>query len=280
MPELFKPQPFFLSGPSANLFAIYYPVGYQTDQAILLVPPFGDEMNKSRRMIRLQAQRFCQMGYAVLIIDLFGTGDSSGEFGAATWDIWRDNLQQAWQWLQEEKNITSIHLWGIRLGALLALDTASTFKLPAASFLFWQPVISGERFVTQLLRLRIAEQFGQKTQETVKSLRERSRSGEELEIAGYLINPTLLQTMANIKMENIVLHPGQKVAWLECASGDFTNILPSSQKLLDHWSEQGINALSVCVNGASFWNCVEIEDVPALMDQSCTLLTEIANEYN
>jgi len=280
LPEVLNPQPFFLTESSANLFAIYYPVGCQTNRAILLVPPFGDEMNKSRRMINLQAHRFSQMGYAVLIVDLFGTGDSSGEFGVATWGIWRDNLLHAWQWLQGEKNITSIHLWGIRLGALLALDTANTFKLPAAAFLFWQPVTSGERFVTQLLRLRIAEQFGQKTQETVKSLRERSRVGEDLEIAGYLINPILLQSMANLNMESIVPHSSQKVAWLECSPGDSADILPGSQKLLDHWSEQGINALSVSVSGASFWNSVEIEDVPDLIEQSCNLLTEIANECN
>ncbi len=49
-------------------------------------------MNKSRRMAALQARAFAAMGFGVLQIDLFGCGDSSGDFSDARWDIWKQDL--------------------------------------------------------------------------------------------------------------------------------------------------------------------------------------------
>ena len=49
-------------------------------------------MNKSRRMAALQARAFAEMGFGVLQIDLFGCGDSSGDFSDARWDIWKQDL--------------------------------------------------------------------------------------------------------------------------------------------------------------------------------------------
>jgi alpha-beta hydrolase superfamily lysophospholipase len=47
-------------------------------------------------------------------------------------------------------------LWGLRLGALLALDAAPLCDPAPAGFVLWQPVVSGEQFLTQFLRLRVA----------------------------------------------------------------------------------------------------------------------------
>ncbi|MBK8384562.1 MAG: hypothetical protein IPL11_02315 [Candidatus Accumulibacter sp.] len=41
--------------------------------------------NKSWRIVPLQARALATAGYAVLQIDLMGCGDSSGDFGDATW---------------------------------------------------------------------------------------------------------------------------------------------------------------------------------------------------
>lgn len=271
-------QAFFLSKPSSRLFCIYHPSNRQAKQAILLVPPFGDEMNKSRRMTSLQARCFSRMGYPVLIVDLYGTGDSEGEFGEATWDVWRENLDQAWQWLRDQQGIASIHLWGIRLGSLLALDAARTFDWPVGSFLFWQPVTNGDRFVTQLLRLRIAEQFGQSERDTVKNLRKRSTEGETLEIAGYLVNADLLQAIAALRCDGLAPESAKQVSWLECTTAEPAELLPGSQNIIEQWQRDGVAVRSACVSGPSFWNSVEIEEVPELLEKSCTLFAEVADE--
>ena len=113
-----------------------------------------EEMNKSRRMISLQARNFAQLGYAVLILDLFGTGESSGEFGAITWAIWLENIQSAINWLKQQ-GARTIDLWGLRTGCLLAMDFAGQSQEPIKHLLCWQPVINGETFITQFLRLRM-----------------------------------------------------------------------------------------------------------------------------
>jgi predicted acyl esterase len=63
---------FFLNTEGRALFSVFYPAqevefpkGF-----ILHIPAFAEEMNKSRRMVALQAQAFAKNGYAVLVLDL------------------------------------------------------------------------------------------------------------------------------------------------------------------------------------------------------------------
>ena len=84
-------NPFFLVGGQGTLFAIYYPpaAGVPRRDGVLYVPPFAEEMNKSRRLVALQARRLAAAGFGVLVPDLYGTGDSAGDFAEARWSIWR-----------------------------------------------------------------------------------------------------------------------------------------------------------------------------------------------
>src|SRR5512133_1710196 len=68
--------------------------------AVVYVHPFAEEMNKSRRAVALQARALAQAGYAVLQIDLHGCGESSGDFGDATWASWIDDVVAACAWLE------------------------------------------------------------------------------------------------------------------------------------------------------------------------------------
>ena len=51
------------------------------------------------------------MGFGVLQIDLFGCGDSSGDFSDARWDIWKQDIAAAREWL-EERISAPVSLWG------------------------------------------------------------------------------------------------------------------------------------------------------------------------
>ncbi len=271
------PTPLFLTSGNARLLVLVFQPEIPGEQAILLAPPFGDEMNKSRRMQYLQAQYFSQHGYTVLMVDLFGTGDSSGEFSEATWETWRENLYDAWNWLKQEKGITQIHFWGIRLGCLLALDTASHFKLSVESFLFWQPIVKGDRFVTQLMRLKLAEQFGRNSSESVRTLRERSTSREMLEIGGYSLSKELLAALSSLDASELSPAPGTPIAWLECSTASTTSLLPSSLKVIEKWRQNNNIVKASFVSGPSFWNSVETEVVPQLIEQTGLLFAESNN---
>ena len=68
--------------------------------SILYIHPFTEEMNKSRRMAALQSRALARAGYDVLQIDLLGCGDSSGDFGDATWQEWVSDVLRGCDWLR------------------------------------------------------------------------------------------------------------------------------------------------------------------------------------
>src|SRR3546814_14337350 len=77
----------FIDGPAWRLFAIHHAAAPHCRQGLGLVylPPFAEEMNRSRRMAALQARALAALGIDVLLLDLFGTGDSAGDFRDARW---------------------------------------------------------------------------------------------------------------------------------------------------------------------------------------------------
>ncbi len=126
---------FFIPGEQGNLYAIYYPPvsGASATQILLHIPAFAEEMNKSRRMVALQAREFARHDYGVLVIDLFGTGDSQGDFSDASWSLWKQSLTEICaQLLQQGFNVS---FWALRSGALLALDVAEHAQLPLKNLL-------------------------------------------------------------------------------------------------------------------------------------------------
>src|SRR6476646_41057 len=117
--------PFFLADETGGqrLGILHRPATDRVRGAIVHVHAFAEEMNKARRMAALQARAFANAGYAVLQCDLLGCGDSSGDFGDATWDAWVDDVLLACRWLTERTR-APLWLWGLRAGCLLAGEAA------------------------------------------------------------------------------------------------------------------------------------------------------------
>ena len=78
------------------------------------------------------------------MLDLFGTGDSAGEFSEARWETWVDNLCAGYDWLSECAN-GPVSVWALRFGALLAVDLLRSKSSGTQDgwVIFWQPVMSG-----------------------------------------------------------------------------------------------------------------------------------------
>src|SRR5438045_2789030 len=112
-------EAFFLQGEAGERFCVFYAARGAPLGSVIYLHPFAEEMNKSRRMAALQARAFAARGYAVLQIDLLGCGDSSGGFDDARWSRWKHDVRNAQRWLSDHAE-GPMHLWGLRLGALLA----------------------------------------------------------------------------------------------------------------------------------------------------------------
>ena len=71
-------------------------------QAIFVIPPFAEEMNKSRHLVNAAMRQLATAGYSCFMLDNYGTGDSAGDLDQASIDIWRDDLYQLLLLLQQQ----------------------------------------------------------------------------------------------------------------------------------------------------------------------------------
>jgi exosortase A-associated hydrolase 2 len=216
-------------------------------------------------MAALQSRRLAAAGYAVLQIDLFGCGDSSGDVGDARWEIWKKDLQTAVGWLKSRVSGPS-GLWGLRLGAMLAADVARDPGLDIEQLLLWQPVSRGEQFLTQFLRLRLAAEMlaDGAAQTGVRELRETLARGVPLEIAGYDLHPRLAAEIDALSLADLI--PAvTRVHCLEVIATAEPKLSPASQRALDAWRSKGLDVRTATVQGEPFWSTLEVTECEALL---------------
>jgi uncharacterized protein len=260
-------EAFFLpadDGVTGQRFCLYHPAQLvHALGAIVYVHPFAEEMNKSRRMAALQSRAFAAAGYAVLQIDLYGCGDSSGDFADASWDRWVGDVSQAVHWLRSREPAAPLWLWGLRAGCLLAAAASKNLRLPH-NLLFWQPMTSGKLLLGQFLRLKlVANMLGGQQKGAIEALRAQLATNVPEEIGGYVLAPKLASAL-----EQVAAAPTQhakRLEWIEVATRSAATLLPASVTHLSLWRESGCAVRTQVAEGLAFWQTVEIEDAPALL---------------
>jgi exosortase A-associated hydrolase 2 len=262
---------FFLDGQAGQLFALYRPPAPQTRHGgdVLFVPPFAEEMNRARRMATVMAERLAQIGWGSLVFDLYGTGDSTGEFADARVDTWRDDTRRALDWLAARRP-PKLALLGLRLGALLALDVARG-RSDLARVVLWHPVADGAQMLTQFLRLRLAAAIGGGASQgdTPQSLRARLAAGETLEIAGYDISPALAAEIDRMKLEPLGASCPAPIHWFDLAAEPGKPLSPVSSRIAEAWRAGGVASLDArTVQGDAFWTLLEISVAPELIEET------------
>ncbi len=267
--------PLFLNGQAGSLFAVYYPpAGRVVTHAIIHIPAFAEEMNRSRRMVAIQAHAFAEQGIACLVLDLFATGDSEGDFVDARWALWHQDIEVAREWLLTQ-GAETVSLWGLRLGALLALDHVAYSGWPYQSLILWQLQARGELALKQFLRLRVSADMLQdlSERETVKALLGGLLVEDEaVEVAGYTLSPDFAQALMNIDANQIDLPTGLTVLLIEVVTDAAQSLSPLNQKLLTHWQDSGLNAQIQTSAGIPFWFAQEISVLPELVDSTTRIV--------
>lgn len=270
-------QVFFLQTPRGPLFcSLIEPCG-EIRGSLLYVPPFTEEMNKSRRMAALAAQHFAAQGWRVLQFDLSGTGDSAGEFVEAGWDAWLEDVSLAWEWLaQYADNSLPMALWALRGGALLASSWLAQARVQAPlPLLLWQPVLAGKQWLSQFLRLKAANEMLAEGDagKVMKELKAALAAGQTVEVAGYGLHP---QLAAGLEAAVLTFRPDQlsRLEVFELGSGERQQPTPALALACARWIEAGVACRIELVSGPAFWNTVDIEEAPALIEASCRVLEE------
>ena len=265
-------RPFFLQIDPGRRLLTYHPCSGTCKGAVLYVPPFAEEMNKSRRMAAMQARSLAETAYSVLQVDLYGCGDSSGDFRDARWDIWKDDLRLALDWLKAQQDLP-VTLLGLRLGALLALDFARDENFPLEKIVLWQPVHSGETYLAQFLRLRLANaMIAGKAKIGLQDLRRELASNGTLEVAGYDLPQELAESINSLKLEELG-RPGMTYHWFEIMPDASLALSPASNRILSAWENRGIPVQVHKVQGEPFWSTQEITDCPGLITRTTQILS-------
>lgn len=260
-------EAFYLPATAGRRFCLFHQPEARTDRrgAVVYLHPFAEEMNKSRRMAALQAKALALAGYAVLQIDLHGCGDSSGDFGDASWESWIEDVRLACIWLQQRCD-ADLWLWGLRTGCLLACAAAARIDQPG-KLLLWQPVVSGKQFLQQFLRLKIAgEMLGGESKGLMDRLREQLAQGVSVEIAGYRLSSALAGGL-----ERAELSPSAQslqIEWIEISGKPDGGLSPLASARLEKWQAVGLEARGTQVSGPAFWQTAEIAECPALLEAS------------
>ncbi|SFO30014.1 hydrolase 2, exosortase A system-associated [Nitrosospira briensis] len=272
-------RPFFLNADSGKRFCLYYaPLpGMECRGAFIYVHPFGDEMNKSRRMVAMQARALAAIGFGVLQMDLFGCGDSSGEFGDARWNVWKQDLFVAMNWLVDKVN-APVSLWGLRLGALLALDFARSWENTIDQIVLWQPVINGESFMNQFLRLRLANEMLAAGVDGVKAtgtgtMRTQLANGETLEVAGYELAPGLTMVIDKLKAADLAVAKST-IHWLEIVAEAGRPMPPAGAKVISAWKQKEVDLHLHLVPCLPFWATQEISECAGLVAATTDIFAE------
>ena len=255
-------------------FCVFHPgEGTELRGCVVYIHPFAEEMNKARRMAALQSRALAAAGFSVLQMDLQGCGDSTGDFGDASWQGWIDDVVRAVNWLRSRDAAHSaapLWLWGMRSGCLLAAQAAAKLDGPC-NFCFWQPSINGQTLLQQFLRLRLASGlFGGTGSEMMGELRASLEQGRSVEVAGYTVSSALAQGLEQARLSPPAKPPDGKtrLEWFELSTRPDAQASPVSLQALAQWTAAGLTVRHRIVQGPSFWQTVEIEEAPALLEQT------------
>ncbi len=261
----------FLDGVKGKLFVLLRKPPQASGRTVLIVPPFGEEMNKSRRMFTEVASGLNARGVAVIFPDLFGTGDSEGEFRDADWETWRDDLRRTAAWARTHGwPVTS--LLGARLGCALGAQFAAEAPGRIERAAFWQPVLDGERFMTQFLRLRVAASMMEDRKETASSLRARLQAGETLEVAGYELSARLVAQVDDVELKAVLSPQLGELHWFEVVRTADAPLPGASTEFLEEARHALPSVTTVALQGEPFWASTEIVMLPELVSRTIDAL--------
>jgi exosortase A-associated hydrolase 2 len=260
------PISFFLPGANGNLFAMYYPPAGLAGKGedVLYVHPFASEMFASRNLIAALCRELARRGFGVLTVDLYGCGDSSGDFGEARWEIWREDLRSAVRWLQE-RGREQLSFWGLRLGALQVMDFAAQSRDSYQRLVLWQPVLSGETMLTQFLHMNADETYGgnQVRQLTDPAQRKLLPLGQRIEVAGYELSAELMRSMDRERLAPLGKLVRAPIHWMEIGSDDAMQA--ESVRVIRQWQDSGVAVSTYKVSAVPFWFSAHSMDAAPLV---------------
>lgn len=266
----------FIDGAKGKIFVLRRVPESAARGCVLVVPPFAEEMNKCRRMVTETTMRLAAAGFATVVPDLYGTGDSAGDFSDADCETWRSDLQRCFEW-SAGQDLPVSGVLGIRLGCGLLAQLAACGLLPSVGqSVLWQPVFDGSRALQQFLRLRLAAGMTDERNESLAELRQRLQRNETLEVAGYEVSGRLAAGLGEMTPPDCLPAALGRVTWLEIVRSPHGELSGLAVRLIDRTRAEQIPVeVKKCV-GEPFWASTEIVTNQDVVEATVPALSVVA----
>jgi alpha-beta hydrolase superfamily lysophospholipase len=223
--------------PEKRLFGLYQ--GAQREKpgncGVVLCYPMGREYLLAHRSFRHLATHLSQAGFPVLRFDFYGCGDSFGSSEEGSLDQWMSDLSLAVNELRRRSGTRRTCLMGLRLGATLALNTA-TARRDIDSLVLWNPVLSGTTFLNEMHSLHSA---------IFKHLRNETQ--DEIGVLGFRLTDRLVSELRQVNAYSASKKPAPQVLVIQSQEKE------EGEAFARHLAETGAGVESRFVPFASVW---------------------------
>ncbi|MEJ2610835.1 MAG: alpha/beta hydrolase [Candidatus Thiodiazotropha sp.] len=193
----------FIGAEGKRVFSIeHQPDGNNPSKAYIFIHPFAEEKLWSHRTYVSTARAFCEKNISVTRFDFRGHGDSDGEFSESSLEKHFADIDSVINTVKAaHPEIVSFGLFGLRLGGTIAALTAAS-RNDIDELILWDPVLSGERYMQDILRSNLAAQMAVKgkVEITRDDLIQNMKSGEPINIEGYYLNYSYFEELSAIDL--------------------------------------------------------------------------------
>jgi len=198
--------PFFFAVEGVPLYAVFHGAGAQRAGApvVVHVHGLGVEQITLYRQEVLAARAAAAQGFPVLRYHARGHGDSAGASADVTRETLVADARAAADEAKRRSGATRVVWLGVRMGALVAALAGGprSGRDDAAGFVFWEPVARPAEFFRQQLRTLLFSQVagGHRPDATVDELLARLEAEGDIDVFGYTLQRSLVQSFANASL--------------------------------------------------------------------------------
>lgn len=144
--------PFFFGATGRELYGVYHPafaVGH-AGRGVVFCSPLAHEAIATQWAYRILGESLSRERIHCLRFDYRATGDSAGDSREALISENPRDIAAAIDELKAISGVDAVHLIGIRLGALFALDVARQ-RADVQGVIAWEPIIDGTTYRNELI---------------------------------------------------------------------------------------------------------------------------------
>jgi pimeloyl-ACP methyl ester carboxylesterase len=119
-------------------------------RGVVLCNPFGIEAMSAHRAYRHLAERLADAGISAVRFDYHGTGDSSGsDDDPDRLGAWVESVRACVKWLRARDGVSEVSLFGVRFGALVAMQAANASEPRIEGLVLMAPAATGRSWLRE-----------------------------------------------------------------------------------------------------------------------------------